>query len=231
MNRRRLLALGGAVAVAGCLGTGGAGVGEETGGSDGDEGQTLGSHPAARALAAQPTRGPDPDAAPGVVVAFEDPSCPTCRRFEREVIPQLRSEHVESGTVSLVFRGYPVIYPWGQPAARALEAVYDRDAGAHWTLVDRYFQRPDAFRGGDDASVYDETEAFLAAETTLDAPAAIDAARNGAYDSAVRTDLDAGRAAGAGQTTPHLFFFRDGEYQTRSAGYTGMTTIEAALGL
>lgn len=231
MERRRYLALGTTVALAGCLRGDDGGTGGGSGENGGGDSQTLETHPAAADLAAQPTLGPDPLGATGAIVAFEDPSCPTCRRFEREVVPQIRSELVEPGTVSLSFRGYPVIYPWGQPATRALEAVHDRDTAAHWTLVEQYFENPDPYRGGDEVTVFDETEAFLASETDLDATATIDAARTGAYESAVRTDLDAGEAAGAGRTTPHLFFFRDGEYRTKSAGYTGMTTIRTALGL
>lgn len=237
MDRRGFLGAGAtlaavaAVGLAGCTGDGGATTPESPneGATPTRASATLETHPAGSALATQPTLGPEPGEAAGTIVAFEDPSCPTCARFEREVVPQLRAELVEPGTVSLVFRGYPVIYDWGEPATRALEAVYDADPAAHWTLAEYYFGNQDAFVGADAPTVYDRTAEALAAQTDLDAASIIDGARAGDFDAAVRTDLDAGQAAGAGRTTPHLFFFREGTFQTKSAGYTGMATIRNVL--
>lgn len=236
MNRRGFLGVGSTLAtaaslgLAGCAGDGGATTGSPTGdATTTGAAETLETHPAASELAAQPALGPEPGAASGTIVAFEDPSCTTCARFEREVVPQLRSELVEPGTVSLVFRGYPVVYDWGEPATRALEAVYDADPEAHWTLAAYYFENQDAFAGADAATVFDRTREVLVAETDLDAASTIDGARAGDFDAPVRTDLEAGQAAGAGRTTPHLFLFRAGTFQTTSAGYTGMATIRNVL--
>jgi protein-disulfide isomerase len=228
MNRRGFLAGGLAVALAGCAG------GDDGGSAGGPtpDGESLaGDAAGGDGLDAQPTRGPAPGSATATVVAFEDPSCPTCARFEREVMPDLVSEYVGPGTVSYVFRGYPVIYPWGEQGTRALEAVHERDPGAHWTLVDHYFQNQGRYRGEDAATVYDRTEAFLGEATDLDAAAVVDTARDGGADAAVDTDLSAGEAAGAGRTTPHLFLFRDGQFRTKSAGYTPLSTIEDVLEL
>ena len=237
MNRRSFLTTGLALALAGCTGDGDAADGGTTTepptatSTPTPAAETLDTHPAAADLADQPTLGPDPREATGVIVAFEDPSCPTCRRFEENVVPRLREELIDPGTVSFVFRGYPVIYPWGEPATKALEAAYDHDPAAHWTLLEHYFANQGSFRGSEPATVYDETETVLGTETDLEATAVVDAARNGAYDAAVQADLDAGEAAGAGGRTPHLFFFRDGVYRTKSGGFTGMTTITEALGV
>ncbi|MFB6204948.1 MAG: DsbA family protein [Haloglomus sp.] len=252
MERRDFLAAGlsGAVALAGCTqggddeagdsgadgGTGGGSPTETNGasptGTDTNSGRaTLETHPAGRALDAQPRLGPDPAAATGVIVAFEDPSCPSCARFEREVVPEIRSNLVEPGDVSLVFRGYPVIYPWGEQGVRALEATFDRSADAFWSLSNHYFENQSAFRGRDPGEVYARTESYLASETDVDAKAVVSAAEGGDYDDAVQTDLDAGMAAGAGQRTPHLFLFRDGTYRTKVSGLVTYSVIESALEL
>lgn len=228
MNRRGFLVTGLALAAAGCSGGNRNDNGDESPTSNGG---TLDTHPVGGDLSDQPTLGPDPGSATGTIVAFEDPSCPTCARFEREVVPELRSELVDPGTVSYVFRGYPVIYPWGEQGTRALEAVYAVDPAAHWTLAEHYFENQRDYRGKEESMIYDQTESFLADETDLDAGATIDTARNGNADDAVELDLDAGESGGAGQTTPHLFLFRDGEFQTKSAGYTGLTTIRSVLDL
>ena len=225
-NRRSVLAAAGALGVAGlagCLGGSGA-----SGDGAGVGGQSIEDHPASRDLDAQPTLGPDPFEAGAVIVDFSDPSCPTCRRFEEETVPRIESELVEPGRASFVFRGYPVIYPWGEPATQALESTYDRDGAAFWALKDFYYGEQSSFDG---SNVLERTRGFLASETSLDADAVVADAEARAHDAAVQADLDAGMAAGAGRTTPHLFLYRDGEYVTKAAGSVSFSVITNALGL
>jgi protein-disulfide isomerase len=250
MRRRRFLAstVSTSLLLAGCRGDSGGdgGAGGDGGGSGGsggsggtattttataDESETLAGHPAATDLAAQPTLGPAPSDATATIVAYEDPSCPRCANFETEVVPTLRSDYVEPGDLSLVFRGYPVVYDWGKPATRALEAAFDRSAAAHWALAEHYFETQDDFSDDDLETVYPKTESFLAESTDLDAATVVEEANAGAYDGAVRTDLDAGMEAGAKSITPHLFLFRDGVYQTTVTGYVGVDVITSALQL
>ncbi|MFC7175986.1 DsbA family protein [Halosegnis marinus] len=114
MNRRRFLgsaALAGATTLAGCAGSGGGGDG-----SDGEPtGTPIDEHPAAADLDAQPMLGETTDT---VIVAFEDPSCTLCRRFEENTYPRIVSDLVEPGEASFVYRGYPIIYPWGSRPRR-----------------------------------------------------------------------------------------------------------------
>ena len=243
-TRRAVLAGTGALtlsALAGCLGgSGGGGSGGDTtegspmadGSADGttptEAAQTLENHPAAAGLEAQPALGPDPFEAEATIVAFEDPSCPRCAVFESQTVPQIREELIATGTASFVFRGYPVIYPWGEPATQALESTYARDADAHWALADHYFAEQSSF---DESNVLDLTREFLAGETGLDAEAVVADAKAKAHDSEVQADLDAGMQAGAGRTTPTVFLFRDGEYRTKAAGSVSFSVIENALGL
>lgn len=234
MERRRFLVTSATAALAGCLGGGPAGSGSSGTNSSStttdNEVPRLEDHPAAQGLSTQPVRGPAPQDALGVIVAFEDPSCPTCRRFEQNVVPTIRRELVDPGDVAYVFRGYPVIYPWGEPAVRALESTYARDPTAHWALVDHYFDQQEEFRRAGVDAVYDRTETFLQNETELQAGSILDEARNGLHDEAVQSDLDAGMAAGAGRTTPHLFLFRDGEFRTKTAGRVSYDTVSTILG-
>lgn len=237
MDRRTFLAAGTAAvgAMAGCGGVSGGGDG--AGGSD-DSTRTATaaeggdySHSSLAALDEQPFLGPPPREARGLIVAFEDPSCTRCRAFEERVVPEIRANLVDPGAASLVFRGYPVVYQWGQPAVRALEATFDRDAGTFWSLVDHYFGNQSEFRSADAASVYEKTATFLSDQTDLDGDAVVAAAADGEYDAAVQTDLDAGKAAGAGRTTPHIFLFRDGQFLTKAAGSVSYGVIESALSL
>lgn len=243
MKRRAYLASTlslGSLGLAGCLGGDGSdgdemagGTAETSGGAGGttEPSSGLPDHAALDGLDAQPYLGPPPGEASALIVAFEDPSCPSCRRFEQEVMPDIRSELTSTGEGTVVVRGYPVIYPWGEPATRALEATYAADEAAFWTLWDHYFEAQYEYRNDEREAVYPRTETFLAEQTDVDAAGIVEAARAGDFEAAVQTDLDAGEAAGAGSTTPHLFIFKDGEFQTKAQGLVTYNLIESTLDL
>jgi protein-disulfide isomerase len=233
LGRRRLLAaLGGAAAtgIAGCVGSsGGEGPSTEESGA-GDDAPTLLSHPAGRQLADQPFLGPPPGEATGTIVAFEDPSCPTCARFERETVPQIRENLTEPGDATFVFRGIPVVYEWGGPATRALEAAFATDPDAFWALAEHYFANQSRFQGERTDVVYAWTEDALEAETSVDAAAVVETAQAGDADAAVGVDLDASETADV-RVTPTVFLFRDGEFRTQVRGMARYDVIAGALGL
>lgn len=239
MRRRQFLAGTVASATALLAGCGGNSDGDGNGGgtdtspdgTDGSSGFDLPDHDALAGIESQPYLGPPPGEANGLVVAFEDPSCPTCANFHADVLPKIRSNLTEPGRATFVIRGYPVIYPWGEPASHALEAVYEADEATQWELWGHYFDNQRDYRGTESAGVYDMTESYLADSTDLDASAVVDRARNGEVDGAVSGDLEAGQAAGAGRTTPHLFLFGDGEYLTKAQGSVSFSVIESALGV
>jgi protein-disulfide isomerase len=222
-----LAALAGCTALGGDEGAGDAGDGPATGTATGTRG-ALGGHPAATGLADQPALGPPPADATAVVVAFEDPSCTLCRRFETNTFPTLRSEYIEAGDLSFVFRGYPVVYPWGEPAVQALESTFAASESAFWALKDHYYAEQDAFGTG---NVLDRTGTFLAEETDVDAASVVDDARNGRHDAAVQADVEAARAADAGGQTPIFYLFRDGAFRTKVQGPQGADVFAAALEL
>ncbi|WP_251343697.1 DsbA family protein [Haloplanus halophilus] len=221
-TRRGVLAGGLSALGAGCLGSAGGG------GSEGEgDAASLATHPVGANLDAQPRLGPPPGEATGTVVAFEDPSCPRCAAFERDTVPRIRSELVDPGDATFVARTIPVVYPWGEPAVHALEATFARDADAFWALAGHYFDEQDAFDAG---NVLDRTEAFLAAETEVDASGVVADAESEAYADAVEADLAASEAADV-SGTPTVFLFRDGQYRTRATGSVSFDFVTGALGL
>jgi len=216
---RRGVLLGAAVGasgLAGCLGDGGNG---ET------EGASLDEHPAGRGLSDQPVLGPAPAEAPAVIVGFEDPSCSTCRRFERNTYPRIREKLVGPGTAAFAYRAIPVVYPWGEPAVHALEATHARDEDVFWSLKDHYYAEQEQF---DTDNVLPRTESFLDAETDLDAGAVVADAREQRYDDAVQANLDAGEDAGA-NGVPTFFLFRDGTFRTKVTGPQSYDVFANAL--
>jgi Protein-disulfide isomerase len=224
LSRRQALAAGGTALVAGLAGCSGSG---STASSDDP---TLDSHPAGRDIGAQPRLGPPPGETTGTVVAFEDPSCPRCAAFERETVPKIRSNLVEPGDATFVFRGVPVVYSWGDPASRALEAAYAESADAFWALAGHYFENQSSFRGRGDGDVLSMTASFLDAETALDGTSVVDAVRAGTADDAVETDLSAGEDAGV-EATPTVFLFREQTLQTQVRGSASYDVVAGALDL
>jgi protein-disulfide isomerase len=236
LSRRDLMVAGGVGlgGLAGCLG----GAGDRAGGTettasgatdadptDAPTTATFDAHPATTDLAAQPRLGSaDADVQ---IVAFEDPSCPRCRAFERNTVPEIRSELVEPGTGSFVVRTAPLVYPWGDPAIHALEATYARDADAFWGLLDHYFEAQSSF---DVDNVRSKTASWLSANTELDGERVVEAAAGEEAAAAVAADVDAAEAANV-TGTPTVFLFRDGSYVTRAAGSVSFDLIRSALGL
>lgn len=160
-----------------------------------------------------------------MIVAFEDPSCPTCRRFEQQTLPTLETELLETGTASFVFRGIGIIYDWGEPAAKALEATLSRSETAHWALKDHYYSQQGEF---DAQNVLSKTETFLDSETDLDGEAVIGDVESGAADTAYNIDLDAASAVGV-SATPTFLLFKDGRYVTSAVGAVSYDVFATAL--
>lgn len=218
LSRRRVL-------LGGLLGLGGVAGATFLGGSGG--GKSLAEHTAAASLATQPTLGPSPSEAEGTIVAFEDPSCPSCARFERSTFPQLKSDLIDPGRVSFVFRGIPVVYPWGDPAVLALEATYSRSAEAFWSLKEFYY-REQANIGTE--NVREVTRQYLAKQTDVDADAVISDVQSETSRDAVNTDLQVSEDAGV-RGTPTFFLFRDGSFATEIVGPQSFDVFAKSLGM
>lgn len=241
MDRRRFLAsaAGGAVfASAGCLSVldGDDGGGTVTGsyagvedgtvvGSSGQEpGPNVPDHAAAAGVLSQPRIG---NFDRHTIIAFEDPSCSRCRHFEENIVPDIHGNLLSEGSATLVARTYPVVYQWGEPATHALEATYDRSERAFWSLYGHYFAEQGSF--GTD-NILEKTAAYLNEQTSVDGEDVVADVETEAYADAVQADLDAGMDADAGQTTPILFLYRDGEFATSISGTPSYDTIANTLG-
>jgi len=230
MRRRRFLSVAGgagALTLAGCLGSGDPSSGSSdlsTTVGDGSGDQSIDTHPAATDLAEQPRKG---DLGGHVVLAFEDPSCSRCRAFERQTVPKITERLVATGKAAFVVRTYPVVYQWGKPATRALEATFTRDTDAFWALLGHYFETQPEFSTD---NVLDRTRAFLADETSLDGTEVVRDVEEDASEPAVQADLEAGRNADIGQTTPIVLLFNNGEYVTKASGSVSYDIVATALG-
>ncbi len=215
-TRRSLLAgaTATAAAVAGCLG------------GDSDDAESFDDHPATTDIGTQPTLSVG---APATIVAFEDPSCRSCRRFETETFPQLRSELIAPGDVTFVYRTLDITFPWAEPAAQVMAATYAADADAFWGLKEFYYDEQPAFEDAGDDEVSERSRTYLEAESPVDADAVVAAARDAEHDGFLQRNRDAAGAADV-EATPEFFLFRDGAFRTSVSGPQGYEFFAAALG-
>jgi protein-disulfide isomerase len=222
-SRRALLrglSVGAAVGLAGCLGALG-------GGDDGPEGdglgnETMGTDPttAATTTAGESTPlvggGPvdrnsveempapvagDPEA-DVTVMSFEDYACPHCATYSLEVLPDVRAEYIEPGTIRYEQHDYPIpVSQFSFGAAVAGRSVQDRVGNeAYFTYADEVFKNQ---RGLD----YDAIRAAADA-AGADGEAVVEDARNDVYRPVVEADRSRGERLGV-RGTPTVFV--DGE--------------------
>lgn len=214
MKRRTYLATVGAVGVAGCLGD--AGTGDDVGRAD---------HPATASYEGAPWEGTEPAEAEDLIVGFEDPSCGGCRRFHESTYPELRSDLLGE-EVAFVYRPYPIVLEWGEPASEAVAATADRDRASALSLLDRYYGDQSAF---DADNVLERTASFLESETDVDGEAVVDDVESDAYEDVVQTHLDDGEAADV-TSTPTFFLFSGDEFVTEVTGPQDAEVFRNALG-
>lgn len=186
---------------------------------------SLPDHPATANLADSPHLGPAPGRAAKLIVAFEDPSCPSCRRFESQTFPKIRSKLVAEQDVSFAFRVFPHVRPWADRACQALFATHAREEAAFWELKDYYFENQNGFSTG---NVLSKTRDWLASNTGVDVAAVVADAEAGAFSDAIQTDMRAVERAGV-EVTPTFFLFKEREFVTKIRGGQGYEVFASAL--
>lgn len=56
------------------------------------------------------------DAAPVTIIEYASPTCPACKYFHDEILPELTTKYINTGKVKFVFREYPVHQQLDVPA-------------------------------------------------------------------------------------------------------------------
>jgi protein-disulfide isomerase len=77
------------------------------------------------------------------VIEFSDYQCPFCSRYTKDVLPQIRTEYVDTGKIKYVFRDMPLNFH--KQAFKAAEAAHCAGAqGKFWEMHDALFQNQSA---------------------------------------------------------------------------------------
>ncbi|WP_227357420.1 DsbA family protein [Haladaptatus salinisoli] len=189
--------------------------------------QSAPDHPTTTGIFDEPTRGPTPFSANATLIAFEDPSCPTCVHFEKNTYPKLKRNHIDSGELSFVLRTIPVVDQWGASAIYALEATHIRDEEAFWDLKSYYFDNQSQFNSD---NIFSKTKAFLEQETQVRGEEIIHDAQSKAQKKQVKEDYAAAKDANL-KGTPTFVAFRSNEYVTKIVGRQSYSVFKNMLGL
>ncbi|SIR75554.1 Thioredoxin [Haladaptatus litoreus] len=188
---------------------------------------TAPNHPSTKGVFNEPTRGPTPFSTDATLIAFEDPSCPTCIDFEKKTYPKLKRNHIDSGELSFVLRMIPIVDEWGARAIYALEAAYARDEQAFWDLKTYYFSKQNQFNK---RNVFSKTKSFINYNTQLSGRAIVRDAKSKVHRKQVQEDTSVAKAADV-PGTPTFFAFRSDEYVTKIVGKQSYSIFKNVLGL
>lgn len=83
-------------------------------------------------------------AAPVVLIEYSDFQCPFCAKFVHETLPQLKSNYIDGGRLSLAFVSTPLeeIHPQALGAAKSAQCAAEQ--GRFWNIHDQLFANPKA---------------------------------------------------------------------------------------
>ena len=89
-------------------------------------------------LQGEPVLG-DPNA-PLTIVEFSDFECSYCRRFHKQVMPQLKRAYIDTGLVRFVHKDLPLpFHPYALPAAAAARCAGEQNR--YWELYSSLFDQ------------------------------------------------------------------------------------------
>jgi len=140
------------------------------------------------------------------VIEFADLQCPYCGEFARQALPQIITQYVRSGEVSIEFRNLSFIGPDSVRAGRVAAAAEQQNR--LWNFVDLMY-----LNQGEENSGY-ATDGYLsrvlAAVPGLDAAKALQASRSPQAESALNEASSAATESGI-NSTPSFLVGRSGE--------------------
>jgi protein-disulfide isomerase len=137
-------------------------------------------------------------AADVTVTVFEDFACSHCRDFSLNVLPDLKTDYVDPGTVLYRHRDFPIpVNEWSRPAANAARAVQDLSGDAAFFEYSRELY--------ENQSRY-SLDLFLALGDLVGVDGAVvrTAAEERRYTSVIESDVDLGTEMGV-PGTPDVY--------------------------
>jgi protein-disulfide isomerase len=83
--------------------------------------------------------------APITMIEYASLTCPHCAHFHNDVLPQIKTNYIDTGKVKLVFRSYPL----DQPALKAAELAECVSPVTYFPMVGLLFEKQGDWAHGD----------------------------------------------------------------------------------
>ena len=100
--------------------------------------------------------------APLTIVEFSDFECSYCRRFHEQVMPQLKSEYIDTGLIRFVHKDLPLpFHPHALPAAAAARCASEQNR--YWDLYNALFDQQNCLNCKGVLAIAEEEELNTAA--------------------------------------------------------------------
>jgi protein-disulfide isomerase len=100
--------------------------------------------------------------APITLIEYSSLSCPHCARFQKDVLPEIKKDFIDTGKVKLIQRDFPL----NKPAVQAAQLAHCAGPMRYFALVDVLFKTQDQWLTEDAV----EKLATLAATAGMDRP-------------------------------------------------------------
>jgi len=141
--------------------------------------------------------------APVTIIEFSDFECPFCGAFFTDVLPQLKTEYIDTGKAKLYFRHFPLtsIHPNAQLAHEASECANDQ--GQFWGYHDILFENQNEWASLT-ADTFNTKLTEYATTLGLNSGSFQECLDSGKFTESVNKDLEEGSAAGV-DGTPATF--------------------------
>ncbi len=146
------------------------------------------------------------ESAPVDIVEFGDYQCPHCLAFNKQVLPMIQEEVVDTGTAKFYFMNYPVIGPESTSAALFAETVLDKlGSDRFWKFHHRLFDNQMTDDGKANLMTDELLENVLAEITDSDeVQQVVEAYKDGDSSKALKKDISAANSLGVA-STPTLY--------------------------
>ena len=145
--------------------------------------------------------------APVSLIEYGDYQCPWCGKFFDETEASLRNEYIQTGKVKMVYRNFAFLGPESFAAAEAAECA--KDQSQFWAFHDAIYEAEVAevknrIQNENNGNLTREFFLKTASNLKLDTKAFTTCFDSKKYETQIKQDNDAGRAAGV-TGTPGLF--------------------------
>ncbi len=157
--------------------------------------------------------------APITLIEYSSLSCPHCARFQKDVLPQIKKDFIDTGKVKLIQRDFPL----NKPAVQAAQLAHCAGPMRYFALVDVLFKTQDQWLTEDSV----EKLAQIAATAGMDRPTFDACLANKDIEAKIVATRKAGEDAFQVNSTPT--FIINGVKREGEQSYDDMKALFAKL--